>query len=99
LLRATRAPLLASIAAMLVLALLLGQALGLPEVENPIPGEIGLGDVFTVAGAGGLLGGMVGACCFPTKKERAISAGTAIGLCVGMGFYVLALVIQVASSL
>jgi Ca2+/Na+ antiporter len=34
----------------LLLAFLLGQALGLPEVENPIPEKIGLADVFTVAG-------------------------------------------------
>jgi hypothetical protein len=84
---------------MLVLALLLGQALGLPEVENPIPERIGLGDVFTAAGAGGVLGGMVGVCCSPKSKERAISVGSVIGFCVGAGFYAIALVIQVASGL
>jgi hypothetical protein len=84
---------------MLVFALFLGQALGLPEVENPIPERIGLEDVFTAAGAGGVLGGMVGACCSPQSKERAISVGSVIGLCIGTGFYGTALVIQVASSL
>jgi hypothetical protein len=83
----------------LVLALLLSQALGLPEVENPIPERIGLGDVLTVAGAGGVLGGMVGVCGSPKNKERAISVGSVIGLCVGIGFYAIALVIQVASDL
>ncbi len=84
---------------MLLLALLLGQALGLPEVENPIPEKIGLPDVFTVAGAGGVLGGMVGVCCSPKEKERAISVGSVIGLCIGSAFYAVALLIQVASGL
>ncbi len=84
---------------MFLLAFLLGQALGLPEVENPIPEKIGLGDVFTVAGAGGVLGGMVGVCCSPKNKDRAIGVGSVIGLCIGTGFYAVALVIQVASGL
>jgi hypothetical protein len=84
---------------MLVFALLLGQALGLPEVEDPIPERIGLEDVVTVAGAGGVLGGIVGVCCSPKSKERAISVGSVIGFCIGTGFYAIALVIQVASSL
>jgi hypothetical protein len=91
--------LLGSIAGVLLLAFLLGQALGLPEVENPIPERIGLGDVITVAGAGGVLGGMVGVWCSPKNKDRAISVGSAIGLCAGTGFYALALLIQVASAL
>jgi hypothetical protein len=97
-LRTTRALLLGSIGAMLVLALLLAQALGLPEVEDPIPAKIGLADVFTVAGAGGALGGMVGVCCSPKHKERAISVGNVFGLCVGAGLYAIALLIQVASG-
>jgi len=88
-----------SIGGVLLLAFLLGQALGLPEVENPIPEKIGLEDVFTVAGAGGVLGGMVGVCCSSKNKERAMSVGSVIGLCAGAGFYAVALVIQVASSL
>jgi hypothetical protein len=91
--------LLDSIGAMLVFAFLLGQALGLLEVENPVPEKIGLGDVFTVAGAGGVLGGMVGVCCSPENKERAVSVGSVIGLCIGAGIYAVALVIQVASGL
>jgi hypothetical protein len=82
-----------------VLALLIGQALGLPEVESPIPEKIGLEDVFTVAGAGGVLGGMVGLCCFPTNKERAMSLGSVLGLGVGATFYAVALLVQVASGL
>jgi hypothetical protein len=88
-----------STGAMLVLALLLGQALGLPEVENPIPAKIGLADVFTATGAGGVLGGMVGVCCSPKNKERAISVGSVLGLCIGAGFYAIAPVIQVASGI
>jgi len=38
---------------MFVLALLIAQALGLPEVENPIPEKIGVADIFALAGAGG----------------------------------------------
>lgn len=73
---------------MLLFAFLLGQALGLPEVENPIPERIGLADVLAVAGAGGVLGGMAGACCFPKNKDRAVSVGGVIGLCFGAGFCV-----------
>ncbi|HEX5989904.1 MAG TPA: hypothetical protein VFY75_06820 [Solirubrobacterales bacterium] len=94
-----RALLLASISAMLILVLLLGQALGLPEVESPIPEKIGLADVFTVAGAGGVLGGMVGLCCFPKNKEQAMSVGSVLGLCVGAAFYAVALLVQIASGL
>lgn len=89
---------LGSIGGVLLLAFLLGQALGLPEVENPIPEKIGLADVFTVAGAGGVLGGMVGVCSSSKSKERAISVGSGIGLCIGAGVYAVALVIQVASG-
>ena len=47
--RATRELLLGSIGGVLVLALLLGQAFGLPEVESPIPEKSGLGDVIALA--------------------------------------------------
>jgi hypothetical protein len=87
-----------SIGGVVVFAFLLGQALGLPEVESPIPEKIGLADVFTAAGAGGVLGGMVGVCRSPHKKERAISTGSVLGFCVGAGFYAVALLVQVASS-
>jgi hypothetical protein len=92
--RATRALSLASIGAMLVFALLLGQAFGLPEVESPIPEKIGLGDIIALAGAGGVLGGMVGVCCSPKNRERAISVGSVLGLCVGAGFYAVVLLVQ-----
>jgi hypothetical protein len=90
--------LLGSIGGVLVLALLLGQAFGLPEVESPIPEKIGLGDVIALAGAGGVLGGMVGACS-PKNRERAISVGSVLGLCVGAGFYAVILLVQVLSGL
>jgi hypothetical protein len=88
----------ASIGGVLALALLLGQALGLPEVESPIPERIGLADVITVTGAGGVLGGMVGVCCSPKNKERTISVGSVIGFCGGAGFYAVALLVQVVSG-
>jgi hypothetical protein len=91
--------LLASIGEVLLFAFLLGQALGLPEVESPIPQKIGLEDIFTVAGAGGVLGGMVGVCFFPRHKEQAISMGSVIGFCMATGFYAVALLVQVASAL
>jgi hypothetical protein len=91
--------LLASIGGVLVLALLLGQAFGIPEVESPIPEKIGLGDVIALAGAGGVLGGMVGVCCSLENRERAISVGSVLGLCAGTGFYAVALLVQVASGI
>jgi hypothetical protein len=90
--------LLGSIGGVLVLAFLLGQALGLPEVESPIPEKIGLADVFTAAGAGGVLGGMAGVWCSPNSKERAISVGSVLGFCIGAGFYAVSLLVQVASA-
>jgi hypothetical protein len=77
---------------MLLLALLLGQALGLPEVEDPIPDKIGLSYLVSLAGAGGVLGGVVSVVGWPQKRERFVSVGTFIGFCVGFGLYVSALI-------
>jgi hypothetical protein len=89
----------ASIGAMLVFAFLLGQALGLPEAENPIPEKIGLEDVFTFAGAVGVLGGIA---CFGSpsaKREQGIKWGVLIGFCLGAAVYCLLLLFQVLSAL
>jgi hypothetical protein len=84
---------------MLVLALVIGQALGLPEVEDPIPERIGLGHVFALAGAVGLLGGLWRFGAPPAERERAISWGGLIGFCLGVGIYCVLLVVEVISSL
>jgi hypothetical protein len=82
----------------LLLALLLGQALGLPEVENPIPEKIGLEDVFAVAGAGGVLGSIVRFRSTSAKRERGIMWGVLGGFCFGAAAYLLSLAVQVLSS-
>lgn len=97
--RATRAPASFSIAAMLLLAFLLGQALGLPEVDDPMPDKIGLGYLVSLAGAGGVLGGVVSVVGWPQKRERFVSVGTFIGFCIGFGVYVSALIFQLLSDL
>ncbi|HEX7278540.1 MAG TPA: hypothetical protein VF255_02845 [Solirubrobacterales bacterium] len=83
---------------MLLLSFLLGQALGLPEVENPIPDKIGLGHIITVAGAGGMLGGLFQVCSTSAKRERAIAWGGVIGFCLAAGIYCLSLLVQLVSS-
>jgi hypothetical protein len=91
--------LLGSIGAMLLAALLLAQALGLPEVEDPIPHKIGLGHLIALAGAGGMLGGLMKVKAPSAKRERAMSLGTMAGFCFGAAVYCLALTVQVISSL
>jgi hypothetical protein len=67
----------------------------LPEVEDPWPHRIGLGFPFAVAGAFGVLAGMLHANSPSARRERAISRGGLIGFQLGAGWYVLALVVQV----
>jgi hypothetical protein len=97
--RATRTLLLASIGAMLLFAFLLGQALGLPEVEDPIPDRIGLQDVFVLAGAGGVLGGIAGLGLPSAQQEQGVKWGTFLGFCCGVAMYCLSLLIQLLSAL
>jgi hypothetical protein len=84
---------------MLVIALLLGQALGLPEVESPIPSQINVDVPFTWAGMGGALAGFVFLSSAKPKRERAMRTWGLIGFALGAGLYLLALVVQVISSL
>jgi hypothetical protein len=84
---------------MLLLAILLGRALGLPEVEDPIPDKIGLSYLVSLSGAGGVLGGVVSVVGWPQKRDQLVSAGTFIGFCVGLGLYLLALIYQLISEL
>jgi hypothetical protein len=67
---------------MLVLALLIGQALGLPEVEDPIPDRIGLSFLLSLAGVGGMFGGFV-SLVWPRRRERLSGLGTLAGFCLG----------------
>lgn len=90
---------LASIGAMLVLAFLLGQALGLPEVEDPIPDRINIDVLFTGAGMAGALAGLIFAFSPRPKRERAIRIWGLIGFALSAGLYLLALVVQVVSTL
>jgi hypothetical protein len=83
----------------LALALILGQALGLPEVENPIPEKIGFGHVLALAGAGGLLSGFRKLGASPAERERAISLGSVAGFGLGAVVNCLLLAVQVLSSL
>lgn len=97
--RATRAPLRFSIGAMLALALVLWQAFGLPEVEDPFPDRIGLEVLVSFAGAGGVLAGVLCIGSSPAKKERAVSLGALFGFCLGAVYYILSLLAQIASAL
>jgi len=83
---------------MLVLAPLIGQALGLPEVEDPIPAKVGLNFLLSFAGLGGMFGGFL-SLVWPRKRDLLISLGTLAGFCLGCVLYALLLLIQLASSL
>lgn len=84
---------------MALLALLVWQILGLPEVEDPTPDRIGLTLPIGLAGAGGVFGGVLSVVGWPQKRERFISVGTFIGFSVGLGFYALSLAAQLLFSL
>jgi hypothetical protein len=77
----------------LALALLIGQALGLPEVESPIPEKIGLGHLVSLAGVGGMLGGFL-SLHWPRRRDWLISLGTLAGFSLGAAAYALLLLIQ-----
>ncbi len=79
---------------MFLLALIVWQALGFPEVEDPIPDRIGLGYLFELAGAAGVIGGIASLVAWPRKRELFISVGTLVGFAIGLGFYALSLAIQ-----
>jgi hypothetical protein len=78
---------------MLVLTLIVWQTLGLPEVEDPVPDRIGLGLFLSLAGAGGVLGGILSV-RWPQRREWFISWGTFVGFCIGGGLYALSLLAQ-----
>lgn len=83
---------------MLVLALIVWQALGFPEVEDPIPERIGLGSIVGLAGAVGVLAGILSVIVRPQKRERFVGVGTFIGFCFGVALYALSLFVQLISG-
>jgi hypothetical protein len=78
----------------LALALIAWQALGFPEVEDPIPDKIGLGSIIGLAGACGLLAGVVSMIIRPGKRERFAAVGTFAGCCLGICLYAISLLVQ-----
>lgn len=74
----------------------------LPRVEDPIPETIGLGTVFAIAGACGVIGAILGGLDrLRTREEHNrdwwTSWGLATGLFIGTVFYLLSLIAQVLS--
>jgi hypothetical protein len=66
-------------------ALLVG--LALPRVQNPWPESIGLSFPFSMAGAGGVLAGMIQADASQPERDRAIRVGNLWGFRLGALFY------------
>lgn len=79
---------------MFLLALILWQALGLPEVEDPVLDRIGLGSIMELAGAVGILAGILSVIVRSQKRERLVGIGTFVGFCVGVVLYALSLFAQ-----
>jgi hypothetical protein len=84
---------------MLVLALVVWQALRLPAVEDPIPDRIGLGDLVSLAGTGGVVAGVAFIAASPPKRDKAIRWGALIGFGFGVGLYLVSLVAQLISGI
>lgn len=70
----------------------------LPRVENPWPDTIGIELPFAMAGAGGLLAGLLYAGDSRAGRDGAVRSGGLWGFRLGMLFYVLSFLNQVASS-
>jgi hypothetical protein len=71
----------------------------LPHVEDPIPDTIGVDTVFAIAGAGGVIGTVIGS--FGRSSERSrdgwTRAGLIVGFFAGAAFYLLSLAVQLLS--
>ncbi len=69
----------------------------LPRVEDPIPDTIGVGIIFSIAGAGGVvmlvLGSMLG--MSPKELDAWARRGVSIRFAAGTLFYIAALVRQI----
>lgn len=84
---------------MLLLALIVWQALGFPEVEDPLPEKIGIDSIVGYAGAGGVLAIVLSVVWRQQGREWLISLGTFAGFCFGVALYGLSLLAQLLSSL
>jgi hypothetical protein len=82
---------------MLGVSQLLVLASFLPHVENPWPDTIGLELPFAMAGAGGLLAGALYAGDTKKGRDEAVRNGGLWGFRIGMLFYVVSFLNQVAS--
>lgn len=83
---------------MLAVGQLLILALFLPRVENPWPNTIGIELPFAMAGAGGVLAGFLYSGDSKVGRDGAVRRGGLWGFRLGMLFYILAFLNQVASS-
>jgi hypothetical protein len=68
----------------------------LPRVEDPIPDTIGVGALFTAAGAGGVIAVVAGSVFGASEKQQNWLArvGVSIGFVVGVAVYAISLVGQ-----
>lgn len=82
---------------MLAVGQLLVLASLLPRVENPWPDTIGIELPFAMAGAGGVLAGFLYTGDSKAGRDGAVRRGGLWGFRLGMTFYVLSFIIQVAS--
>jgi hypothetical protein len=69
----------------------------LPRVEDPFPDTIGVGVIFSIAGAGGVVGFVAGSMLGASDVEPDLwtRRGVSFGFTVGTIFYAAALVVQV----
>jgi len=100
-LRTTRALSLGSLGAVpsIALLLLILVSSNLPQVEDPIPDRIGLDDLVSLAGTGGVLAGVAFVTASASKRDKAIRWGGLIGFGLGAFLYLVSLAVQVISKL
>jgi hypothetical protein len=60
---------------------------------------MGLADVFALAGAGGVIGGILATIAWPRRRDWFITGGTLVGFCIGVGIYSLFLAVQLLSGI
>lgn len=70
-----------------------------PRVEDPILEEIGLDAPFALAAMGAALFGLFPFDSPREKRERAMGRGALLGFTIGFALYVIALLVQIGSSL
>lgn len=68
----------------------------LPRVEDPIPDTIGIGVLFSAAGAGGVIAVVAGSILgvSETRQNRWARRGVSVGFAVGAAIYAIALIGQ-----